>query len=114
MTIGLCKILMKQIRLKQKELECIINAFHHFFPAQDHLWLFGSRVNSHSKGGDIDLYIETDLTDAKEIVDKKMALVNELYRQLGEQKIDVVINMLNSETILPIYQVAKKEGVSLA
>lgn len=101
------------MRLTQKEVELISRTFNRYFSSTDHLWLFGSRVNDASKGGDIDLYIETHEIDTNILLEKKLKFINELWQQLGEQKIDVVLNILSSGTQLPIYQVAKKEGVLL-
>lgn len=101
------------IRLKPQDLEQIIYAFKEVFAGDAHLWIFGSRVNPIAKGGDIDLYIETMLSDPKMLLRKKFTFVNKLYFALGEQKIDVVINMVAISQPLPIYEVAKTEGVKL-
>jgi predicted nucleotidyltransferase len=101
------------MRLTPKETQIISETFSQYFSSDDHLWLFGSRVNDTTKGGDIDLYIETHETDANALLEKKLNFVNELWQQLGEQKIDVILNMLSSNTKLPIYLIAKKEGVIL-
>jgi hypothetical protein len=41
------------------EQDVIRNSFRQCFGGEDHLWLFGSRVNDYKRGGDIDLYVET-------------------------------------------------------
>lgn len=46
------------IRLEQSDLYSIIQTFKECFEESDHLWLFGSKVDSNKRGGDIDLYIE--------------------------------------------------------
>lgn len=74
--------------------------------------LFGSRVDDNARGGDIDLYIEPEIQRADDIVEAKLNALVELHRQLGEQKIDLVINRKQG-TDLPIYQVAKETGVLL-
>ena len=45
------------IRLKDYEIVAITDAFKKLFLPQDHLWIFGSRVDMDKRGGDIDLYI---------------------------------------------------------
>ncbi len=75
------------------------------------MWLFGSRVNDAERGGDIDLYIETH-EKATDVITKKIAFINDLWRALGDQKIDVVINVLSAIS-LPIHQIAKRTGVKL-
>lgn len=101
------------IRLKDYEIDAIVNSFKKYFGENDHLWIFGSRVNLDLRGGDIDLYVETEILQAESIISKKSKFVVELYDQLGEQKIDIVINMLKSNVRLPIYEVARKTGVLL-
>jgi len=41
------------------------------FGSKSHVWLFGSRVNDHQKGGDIDLYIEPELQGYDLLVNAK-------------------------------------------
>lgn len=74
------------------------------------VYIFGSRVDNNRKGGDIDLYLKTDMP-ASEIIRRKISLLVELENILGEQKIDVVIN--NRTKRKPIYEIAEKEGVKL-
>lgn len=104
---------MDNIRLKPEEISAICQTFRHSFLGEDHIWLFGSRTDPTARGGDIDLYIETNITDTKEIFDKKMQFVIGLKEKIGEQKIDVVIHMLSSTTQLPIHSVAKETGIKL-
>ena len=101
------------IRLSSEDIESICLVFKSFFDKEDHLWIFGSRVDTQKKGGDIDLYIETHMLDAKEIIDRKLNFLTELYYKIGDQKIDVIINRISDSFSLPIYEMAKKEGVLL-
>jgi hypothetical protein len=105
---------MINVRISEPDLEIIIAAFHRNFHAQDHLWLFGSRADLNKRGGDMDFYIETMETDVATAVDKKMSFVSTLWEKLGDQKIDVVLNVLSRKYSLPIYEIAKKMGVLLA
>ena len=102
---------MKGIRLTDFIVETIRSAFKETFLDQDQLWLFGSRTDLSRRGGDIDLYIESSIKDAQQIVKARSRFLGKLYMALGEQKIDVVINF--DDTDLPIYQVARTEGVRL-
>jgi hypothetical protein len=104
---------LQNVRLTKLEIEEICTAFRTFFAPQDHLWLFGSRTNPDARGGDIDLYIETTIPDASAAIGKQNAFVFQLYDKIGEQKIDVVLNSLTSPCKLPIYEVAREEGVQL-
>jgi len=101
------------MRLTQKEIQVISHAFRQHFGKDDHLWLFGSRVDMQKKGGDIDLYVETQEKSTSAAVDKKLAFVTDIWMQLGEQKIDVVLHLISSDHHLPIYDVAKTEGILL-
>lgn len=101
-----------KVRLKPTELDAIVRAFKRHFSENDHLWIFGSRVDLQARGGDIDLYIETP-ADAKTAVASKSKFIIDIWKQIGEQKIDVVINLLKDDFKLPIYDIAIKEGVKL-
>ena len=72
--------------------------------------LFGSRVDDAKQGGDIDLYIEATLSP-EDAFDREMCMAADLYITLGERKIDIVVN--TGRLDLPIYQIAREEGVWL-
>jgi hypothetical protein len=99
------------IRLSKTEIQSICQFFRMFFLQHDKLWLFGSRAKSQAKGGDIDLYIETEYTNADQVLDAKLNFLKALKAKIGEQKIDVLIKFNNFS--LPIYKIAKDEGVQL-
>ena len=80
-----------------------------YFGANARVYLFGSRANDFEKGGDIDLYVETDSKGP--VFERKIKLLQDLYNKIGEQKIDIVIN--NFSDNLYIYKVARHEGVLL-
>ena len=100
------------VRLSSSEVESISLSFKKFFQQSDHLWLFGSRADLLALGGDIDLYIETTL-NLDEAIDQKIRFVTELYYKIGDQKIDVVLNCTQTNYILPIYEIARQQGVQL-
>ncbi|OIQ66694.1 hypothetical protein GALL_517340 [mine drainage metagenome] len=81
------------------------------FGARAAVWLFGSRADDSKKGGDIDLYVELPPLDYG--YEKKVRFWSELVRQLGDQKIDIVINKTGVSAPLPIHQIAKTTGVRL-
>ncbi len=101
------------MRLTQTQLNGIIIAFKDIFDKNDQIWLFGSRVYDSLKGGDIDLYIETHLTNSEEIFNKKMNFLIKLNVSLEDQKIDVVVNQLSLNKELPIYLEAKTSGIKI-
>lgn len=100
------------MRLSTEQQNSIRDVIRRFFGAQSLVMLFGSRVHDLGAGGDIDLYIEPEITDATAVVDAKIDALVELHKMLGEQKIDLVINR-KSGYDLPIYAIAKDTGVLL-
>jgi len=99
------------MRLSEYQLEVIKRSVDDSFGEHSAVFLFGSRVNDQAKGGDIDLFIETTLEKSK-AYQAKMQLFTALQRQLGEQKIDIVVQALDDES-LPIYQEARTLGIKL-
>ncbi len=97
------------MRLSKIYIKTIKEATIKYFGSNAKVYLFGSRVDDTKKGGDIDLYIETECEE--ELLDKKLMMLSYLHKNLGEQKIDIVIN--NNTDNLLIYQVAKDEGILL-
>ena len=72
--------------------------------------LFGSRLDDLKRGGDIDLYIEAPVS-AKQGVEARLHMVADIWKALGERKIDVVVNAGGEP--LPIFEVAQREGILL-
>ncbi len=104
---------LSSIRLDPSEIENIISSFKMFFGKEDRLWIFGSRVDLNKKGGDIDLYIETDISNVEAINKARIDFITDLYYKIGEQKIDVIVNKITDSFSLPIYDIAKREGMRL-
>jgi len=106
-------MIQKNIRLEPTEIAALSRNFQRCFAPGDHLWIFGSRVNPRARGGDIDLYVETTISEVSEVFEKQNALLYALYEEIGLQKIDVVFNLINNKTHLRIYDIAKEEGIQL-
>ncbi len=64
------------------------------------------------RGGDIDLYIEPENQDISLIAMAKLHFLRSLHSELGEQRIDVVLRLENTN-ILPIYGIDKDTGIQL-
>ncbi|MFG1487764.1 nucleotidyltransferase domain-containing protein [Oceanospirillum sp. HFRX-1_2] len=100
------------MRLSESQATTIAQVLRQHFGADSEIRLFGSRLDDNARGGDIDLYIEPELTDGNELaialIKSKVALI----KTLGDQKIDLVINRKGSPS-LPIYQHARETGVIL-
>jgi len=106
-----CKM-SKGVRLEPSQVLAICQIFRANFLENDHLWLFGSRANLSKRGGDIDLYIETTIQPLRKALDAKNKFYIQLIKQLGDQKIDIVINDQQGSNKL-IYDIAKTEGIQL-
>lgn len=96
------------MRLNDYEIESIKLSAYEVFGNKVKVYLFGSRVFDDKKGGDIDLYIETERT--QNIYNEKIRFLVELDRRIGEQKVDVVISRNKMD---PIEQSALKNGIIL-
>jgi hypothetical protein len=70
-------------------------------------------VDDQAAGGDIDLYVEPEIQYPAELVEAKLHFLLELHKQLGDQKIDVVIRRAAYKEELPIYRIARETGVKL-
>ncbi len=86
--------------LTQQEQQTIKTCIHHYDP-QARVLLFGSRIDADKKGGDIDLLI----ISAKLGFTDKLNVLADLHQQLGDQKIDILLDKDGSgdfaRTILP-------------
>lgn len=97
------------MRLSEQQIQIIKQSVRQIFSEKAVVYVFGSRVDSAKRGGDIDLYVETP--EQRDLLQKKVRFIRMLWQQLGEQKIDVIINNFTREN--DIYETAKKEGIAL-
>lgn len=98
------------MRLTQQEIQIIKNTVREVMGEKASVWLFGSRVDDSKRGGDIDLLVETDLTEPRERVFKKSQLWAKLQLRLGEQQIDIILGATDFEKPKLIEQVARETG----
>jgi predicted nucleotidyltransferase len=96
------------MRLSLFEVEKIIASKNKVFGNDAKIYLFGSRVDDQSKGGDIDLYVEIQST--QNLLEKKIAFLTLVQNYLGEQKIDIVFAKDASRAI---EMEAKSKGIEL-
>jgi len=66
------------------------------------------KTNFKKKGGDIDLYISTN--NKNNLVENKINFLGALQREIGEQKIDIVLDYGEARLI---DRKVKKEGIKL-
>lgn len=88
-------------------------SFKQHWLSNDSLWIFGSRANLEKKGGDIDLYIETHAETIEQAYEIKQNFIADIINAIGDQKIDIVLNMVHYPKKLKIYDVARNEGVKV-
>lgn len=100
------------MRLTHTERDIITAAVRRHFGEDARVRLFGSRADDRARGGDIDLYLEVELTDAREVLQRKLALAAELHERLGEQRIDLVVHRKGGP-MLAIHRTAELNGVLL-
>ena len=99
------------MRLTEYEINAIKNSAVKFFGSDSNVYIFGSKIDDSKKGGDIDIFIETN--QSVDNFKAKIKFLVELERKIGERKIDVIIKNRNSNENLPIYEIAKQQGVLL-
>lgn len=97
------------MRLTESEIIIIKDAARQLFGSNIKIFLFGSRVDDSRKGGDIDLYIETEKDS---LLQDKISFLSQLKWDLGDQKIDVLVNAPNIED-RKIFHIARQTGVEL-
>jgi len=85
----------------------IQDAFFQVFERGE-LYLFGSRVDDAKRGGDIDLYVDTE--NREHMGEKRIAFLARIKGQLGDQQIDLVVGRGIKRSI---DEVAKSTGVLL-
>lgn len=99
------------MRLNEVYRTVIKESLIKYFGKDSKFYLFGSRVDDNKRGGDIDLYIETDL-DSKKSSDAKIKAYIDMIKKLGEQKIDFVVH-INGTEFTPIEKIARETGIEL-
>lgn len=93
------------MRLKESEQNAIVSTVK-YFDNDANVYLFGSRVDDTKKGGDIDLLVLSECLTR----DDKRSIKMKLYELLGEQKIDLIIAVDDSD---PFVKLALGQGVKL-
>jgi len=95
------------MRLSLNQQQNILQTLYQNFGAATKVWLFGSRVDDSRRGGDVDLYVETN--NVSNLLAKlrcKMAL-----EDLLDLSVDLIVKDQGKDD--PIYTIAKKRGVQL-
>ena len=96
------------IRLREQQQHTIKQLAQELFNSSK-VRIFGSRADMTQKGGDIDIYIQTDKKEG--ILKSKLTFLRKFEKLFGEQKVDLLVD--NGTKSKEIFEVAKKEGVLL-
>ncbi len=95
------------MRLTPTQHQQILQATRLNFGANANVWLFGSRVDDSRRGGDVDLYVETD---------QASTLLSALRCKIElEESLDLHVDLVVKEEgkNKPIHQIAKTQGIQL-
>ena len=98
------------MRLNPETIGPLLDAVRGEFGGNARVWLFGSRVDDSRRGGDIDLYIETDID--KNLVALRSRLLRQLEDIFGERKIDLSVRP-RSRAPHPLHEIARDQGILL-
>lgn len=99
------------MRISARDQKAIRETAEEVFGKNVKVILFGSRVYDTERGGDIDILIESPEPVSKALK-KKIPLLVKLKQRIGDRKIDVLIQGIDSEE-KAIFKVAHREGVKI-
>lgn len=99
---------MNKVRLNDEQIASIKQLAQQFFKS-DKVWIFGSRADLTKRGGDIDIYLQTDETE--DILHKESAFYREFVKKFGFQKVDLLVDDRSQHK--EIFTIAQQTGVKL-
>ena len=99
------------MRLTPTQQQLIKDTVDRVLQTPHRVWLFGSRVDDNLRGGDIDLFIETEaiLPDRVKAI---CSLYGALIYSLGDRKLDILLKDAQTQDA-PVFDIAKRTGVML-
>ena len=101
------------MRLTESQRRVIHDAAKEVFGSEAIVRLFGSRTDDRARDGDIDLLITTSMTDVNAIVRAEIAFQARVQQELGDQKLDFLIDFPGRKERPRIYRVAEETGIPL-
>lgn len=101
------------MRLTDDQRNIIRRTARECFGPMARVYLFGSRTRDEARGGDIDLMVELQEGDVQEIVQAEVKFLARLQEQLGEQKIDLLVDYPGRRSHPPVFEVARRERVAV-
>jgi len=103
------------MRRSDDEKREIARAAAAVLPPGSRVCLFGSRVDDARRGGDVDLLVEMPtLMSTDDIVSLRSLFTAQLYRRMGERRIDVLMTALGADDDRLIVTEARRQAVELA
>ena len=105
------------MRLSDLQRSTLTAAVRRHFGASARLWVFGSRTDDTVRGGDFDLMVRSDETDATHLYGAKLALLADLHAtaEFDGERIDVVLFSPGLDpTPRAVQRAAMAHGVELA
>ena len=96
------------MRLLASDIKIIKESIYNYITDAT-IMLFGSRVDDTKKGGDIDIFVQTNKNVT---LKEQIKILTTMELQGILRKVDLVIEMPNSKK-LSIFQTAKEEGILL-
>ncbi len=99
------------MRLTEEQTGIIRRTVREVLGDDARVWLFGSRMDDDKRGGDVDLYVESDdVIDMPALVIARLSA--RIQRGLHGRKVDIVLSAPNLGRF-PIHETAKYEGIRL-
>ncbi len=92
------------MRISSSAADQAVNIIVKHFGGDVPVWLFGSRASDTKRGGDVDIYVETQSVDFMKKIQCQSQLVD-----LFDMAVDLVVGNGNK----PIHRIAKETGVRL-
>ncbi len=99
------------MRLSSDQTQAIRRVAQRVLGAEARVLLFGSMALDDRRGGDIDLFFETDASLPNR-AETLCQLHGALILALGDRKIDVILKDANTPSA-PIFEIAERTGVLL-
>jgi predicted nucleotidyltransferase len=102
------------MRLNEDERRHIAAAASTVLPPGSRVSLFGSRTDDAQRGGDVDLLVELPvIPSAEELHRLRSLLTVQLYRRMGERRIDIVMTDLGTADDRLIVSEARRQALEL-
>jgi len=94
------------MRITPEQTQLIKTTIAREIDSDARIWLFGSRVDDQRRGGDIDLYIETEYPDLMRKIRCNIKL---------EEALDLHVDLITARPGQnhPIHKIARTEGIPL-